>query len=64
MSFEIELSFKPYPERPAEDQMYNLGNIADDIWKEKMYLRRGRVEDGRYIATMFLIQDRKLRKKK
>ena len=62
-NFEIELIFRPYPERPPEEQTHILGNIADDIWKEKMYLYGGRIENGMYIATMILTAGRKLRKK-
>lgn len=63
MAAEIQLSFKPFPEWPADEQVHNLGNIADTIWKDKMYLRAGRIENGRYIAAMVLRADRGLRKK-
>ena len=59
----IELSFRPYHETPSSEQIHNLGNIADSIWKEKMYLHGGRIHGERYIAKMFLTPDRKLRKK-
>lgn len=41
----LKLSFAPYSGSPPEDQLHNLGNIADDVWKERLGLVRDDVVD-------------------
>jgi hypothetical protein len=60
---ELCFSFLPYPNEPPHEQFLNLGNIADDIWREKLILVRGAIVDGRHIAFMRILAGRKLRKK-
>ncbi len=60
---ELCFSFIPYPNEPPHEQIHNLGNIADDIWREKLLLIRGAIIDGRYIGFMRILAGRKLRKK-
>ena len=60
---ELRFSFLPYPNETPHEQFLNLGNIADDIWREKLILVRGAIVDGRHIAFMRILAGRKLRKK-
>ena len=63
MTEKIYLSFRPFPGRDPQTQINNLGNIADDVWKDKIVLLRGDIIDGRYIGTLQILADRPLRKK-
>ena len=60
---DLYISLQPYPENDPEDQRHNLGNIVDDIWKEKFSLSRSDIIEGRYIGTLKLFDGRPLRKK-
>jgi len=60
---QIYISLKPYPDSSFVDQQHNLGNIVDDIWKEKFAIDRSELIEGRFVATVSLFDGRPLRKK-
>lgn len=63
MSEILHISFNLYPGSDPESQIHNLGNIADNVWKEKLVLLNGDIKDGRYIGTMKIIAHRPFAKR-
>jgi hypothetical protein len=57
---ELKLSFDA---SGAGHELHNLGNIADDVWREMLTLHHGCIIRERYIATMAIVPARPLRKK-
>lgn len=57
------ISLQPYRYKDADDQVHNLGNIADDVWREKLYLERGSIQNRRFHGEMLIRAERPLRKK-
>jgi hypothetical protein len=60
---QILISFKPYESSVPSSQIHDLGNIADNVWPEKLSLIRGVIKEGQYYGEMELINGDKLRKK-
>ncbi|MEL8055963.1 MAG: hypothetical protein AAGK66_07405 [Pseudomonadota bacterium] len=59
----LSISFDVIYNPSGEIDGHQLGNIADDVWKSHLACERYRVEDDRFIAFMYTLIGRDLRKK-
>ena len=51
----LTLSFAPFPGSPPHDQINQLGNIADDVWKDVLAVTTAKVVNGRYLGRMEIL---------